>query len=126
VSNIISIIVYTESTRSSTGIRKVLRPPGTADLMATYPEVNVVLVERDINDWYCSFNSAVIEPSWSPFLNFPGDWDPWLIGTVRTCHLRWIEGCLMAHSEEEMQAVARRMYWEPYKFVRRMPPRRGC
>ncbi len=116
MSNIISIIVYTESTRSSTGIRKVLRPTGTADLMATYPEVNVVLVERDIDDWYCSFNSAVIEPSWGPFLNFPGDWDPWLIGTVRNCHFRWIGGWWITQLEEEMQAVARRMYREPYNL----------
>ena len=101
-------------------------PPAVAfaeDLIFTYPEAKVILVERDIEAWYHSFNSAVIEPSWSPFLNFLGDWDPWLIGPVRDCHFRWIRGWFKAQSKEEMQAKARKMYKDHYDFVRKVTPK---
>lgn len=101
-------------------------PPAIAfaeDLISTYPEAKVILVERDIETWYRSFNSAVIEPCWSPFLNFLGDWDPWLIGPVRDCHFRWIKGWWKANSKDEMQAKARQMYKEHYEFVRRITPK---
>jgi len=101
-------------------------PPAVAfagDLMDVYPEAKVILVERDIDEWYRSFNTAVIEPSWSPFLNFLGDWDPWLIGPVRDCHFRWIRGWWGAQSKEEMQVKARSMYREHYAFVRENTPR---
>lgn len=96
-------------------------PPAVAfadDLIAIYPEAKVILVERNIDDWYTSFNSAVIESSWSPFLNFLGDWDPWLIGPVRDCHFRWIRGWWKVQSKDEMQALAKRMYTSHYDFVR--------
>lgn len=101
-------------------------PPAVAfadDLIATYPEAKVILVERDIDAWYRSFNSAVIEPSWSPFLNFLSDWDPWLLGPVRDCHSRWIRGWWRAQSKEEMQAVAKTMYRNYYELVRNSVPK---
>lgn len=101
-------------------------PPAVAfaaELMNAYPEAKVILVERDVDDWYRSFNTAVIEPSWSPFLNFLGDWDPWLIGPVRDCHFRWIRGWWKAESKEEMQAMARKMYRDHYDSVRKNTPK---
>lgn len=100
-------------------------PPAVAfagELMATYPEAKVILVERDIDNWYRSFNSAVIVNSWSPLLNFLGDWDPWLIGPVRDCHFRWIRGWFKAQSKEEMQEKAKSMYREHYAWVRKNTP----
>ena len=70
-------------------------PPAVAfaqELISTYPEAKVILVERDLEAWYSSFDSAVIGPSWSRFVNFLGDWDPWIIGPMRDTHLRWIRG----------------------------------
>lgn len=101
-------------------------PPAVAfaeDLILAYPEAKVILVERNVNDWYRSFNTAVIEPCWSPFLNFLGDWDPWLIGPVRDCHFRWIKGWWKAQSKADMQAKATTMYMEHYEFVRRITPK---
>ena len=100
-------------------------PPAVAfaeELISTYPEAKVILVERDLEAWYESFNKAVMEPSWSPFLNFLGDWDPWIIGPIRDTHHRWIRGWCGVNSKEEMQAKARDMYRSHYELVRRITP----
>jgi hypothetical protein len=73
------------------------------ELVELYPEAKVILVERDIEGWYIGFNNAVIEPSWSPLLNFMSDLDPWLIGPLRDCHHWWIRGWWKANSKVEMQ-----------------------
>ena len=101
-------------------------PPAVAfaeELITTYPEAKVILVHRDIDAWYRSFNTAIIEACWSPFLNFLGDWDPWLIGPFRDCHFRWIRGWWKVNSKEAMQAKARTMYTEHYDFVRKITPK---
>ncbi|KAI9691512.1 MAG: hypothetical protein M1822_007583 [Bathelium mastoideum] len=38
------------------------------DLIAAYPEAKVILVERDRDRWFNSFNEAVIGPCWNPVL----------------------------------------------------------
>ena len=101
-------------------------PPAIAfaqELVETYPEAKVILVERDIEAWYASFYSAVGEPSWSPFLKFLGYLDPWIIGPVRECHYRWIRGWWKADSKAAMQEKARAMYREHYAMVRRITPK---
>ena len=101
-------------------------PPAVAfasELVDVYPEAKVVLVEREIESWYRSFDAAVIIPTWSPFLNFLGDYDPWIIGPVRDCHHRWVRGWWKANSKREMQEKAREMYREHYAQVRRIVPK---
>ena len=101
-------------------------PPAIAfaeELVDLYPEAKVVLVEREIESWYNSFNAAVIIPTWSPFLNFLGNFDPWIIGPVRDCHYRWIRGWWKVNSKKDMQEKARDMYKEHYAQVRRIVPK---
>ncbi len=101
-------------------------PPAIAfaeELVATYPNAKVILVERDVDDWYQSMDKAVIRSSWSPWLNFLADVDPWLVGPLRDCHHRWIRGWWKAGSEEEMREKAREMYREHYALVRRITPK---
>lgn len=93
------------------------------DLISIYPEAKVILVHRDIEAWYRSFDNALIEAFWSPFLHFLSDWDPWLMGRFRDCHHRWIRGWWKANSKEEMQAKARMMYREHYELVRKITPK---
>ena len=100
-------------------------PPAVAfapELIAMYPGAKVILVEREVEAWYASFDKAVMEPSWSPFLNFLGNWDPWIIGPVRDTHHRWIRGWWKAGSKKEMQDKARGMYRDHYELVRRITP----
>jgi DNA polymerase III delta subunit len=40
------------------------------DLVAAYPEAKVILVERNRDAWFNSFNEAVIGPCWIPVLQF--------------------------------------------------------
>ena len=101
-------------------------PPAIAfaeELINVYPEAKVILVERDIESWYTSINAAVINPTWSPLLNFLGDFDPWLIGPVRDCNFRWVRGWWKAGSKKEMQEMARDRYREHYALVRRLVPK---
>lgn len=100
-------------------------PPAVAfaeELVSIYPEAKIILVERDIEAWYSSFNNVAIESSWSPFLNFLGDWDPWIYGPVRDTHFRWIRGWWKANSKEDMQDKARDMYRAHYELGRRITP----
>ena len=101
-------------------------PPAIAfaeELIDIYPEAKVILVERDIDSWSTSFNAAVITPTWTPLLNFLGDFDPWLIGPVRDCHLRWVRRWWKANSKKEMREMVKGKYEEHYALVRRLVPK---
>ncbi|KAJ3960975.1 hypothetical protein N0V92_002325 [Colletotrichum tropicale] len=43
----------------------------TDDLLEAYPEAKVVLVDRDIDSWYKSFNECVVAPF--------SDWQAWMV-----------------------------------------------
>ena len=101
-------------------------PPAIAfaeELIQMYPDAKIILVERDIEAWFESMNKNVIESSWSPFLKFLADWDPWLVGPMRDCHHRWIRGWWKANDKLEMRERARGMYKEHYELVRRVTPK---
>lgn len=101
-------------------------PPAIAfaqELVELYPEAKVILVERNVDAWYSSMNEVVIKSSWSPFLNFLADLDPWLVGPIRDCHHRWIKGWWKANTMKEMQEKARSMYTEHYALVRKVTPK---
>lgn len=93
------------------------------ELIATYPDARVVLVERDIEDWYRSFNDAVIEPAFGRLASVLRLWEPTLLGPIMDCHDRWIRGWFKARYKEQMQGNARRMYKEHYQLVRRITPK---
>lgn len=64
-------------------------PPVVAfaeDLIAAYPDAKVILVERDIESWYKSFNAGVIEPMWGKLINFVAACDPFWLGPIAECH----------------------------------------
>ena len=46
------------------------------DLLEAYPEAKVVLMERDIDRWYVSFDDAVIKVMWRPWGNWIASLDP--------------------------------------------------
>lgn len=99
-------------------------PPAVAfaeDLIAAYPDAKVVLVERDIESWYKSFDANVIEPMWNKFINLIAACDPFL-GPVAACHHRWARWWLGATGKKEMLAKARDKYREHYALVRRVTP----
>lgn len=100
-------------------------PPAVAfaeDLIAAYPDAKVVLVEREVESWYKSFDANVIEPMWNKLINLIAACDPFLLGPVAACHHRWARWWLGATGKKEMQAKARDKYREHYALVRKVTP----
>jgi len=101
-------------------------PPAVAfaeDLVAAYPEAKVILVEREIESWYRSFDTNVIAAQWSLMISFVSELDPWFLRPVRRCHRRWATGWMNSHCQAEMQEKARRAYRDHYALVRRVTPK---
>ena len=101
-------------------------PPAVAfaeDLVAAYPEAKVILVEREIESWYRSFDTNVITAQWSPMISFVSELDPWLLRPVRRCHRRWATGWMDSDCQAEMQEKARQAYRNHYALVRRVTPK---
>lgn len=92
------------------------------DLLACYSEAKVVLVERDIEKWYQSFNEGVILNLWSPIIRTIAQLDTRFMGKLGSTSARWTEGWMGANSREEMQEKARGKYREHYALVERVTP----
>ena len=82
------------------------------ELIEQYPEAKIILVEREIESWYKSFNKGVIETTWDTFAvtRVLSVLEPQL---VRPIHQLWWDllgrkdGYFGAESLQEMQASAR-------------------
>lgn len=101
-------------------------PPAVAfaeDLIAAYPKAKVILVEREIESWYRSFDTNVINAQWSPMISFVSELDPWFLGAVKRCHRRWATGWMDSHCRAEMQEKSRPAYRDHYALVRRVTPK---
>ena len=101
-------------------------PPAVAfaeDLVAAYPDAKVILVEREIESWYRSFDTNIIAAQWNPLISFVSELDPWLLRPVRRCHRRWATGWMASAGRVEMQQKARQAYRDHYALVRRDTPK---
>ncbi|MCJ1336348.1 hypothetical protein MMC09_001624 [Bachmanniomyces sp. S44760] len=101
-------------------------PPAVAfaeDLVAAYPEAKVILVEREIESWYRSFDTNIIDAQWSPMIGFVSELDPWFLRPVKRCHRRWATGWMDSRSKIEMQEKSRQAYRDHYALVRRVTPK---
>lgn len=92
------------------------------DLLHCYPDAKVVLVERDLEKWYKSFNDGIIANVWSPIIRLIAQLDTRFVGKLGGTSRRWTEGWIEAHSQGEMQEKARRKYREHYALVERVTP----
>ncbi|KXJ87161.1 P-loop containing nucleoside triphosphate hydrolase protein, partial [Microdochium bolleyi] len=92
------------------------------ELVEAFPESKVVLVERDIETWYTSFDHTIMQGLWSPVNNFVAALDPWFLGPTAGVHHAWIKGWFKAGGLEEMRAGARGHYREYYAHVRKVTP----
>ncbi|KAI4270504.1 MAG: hypothetical protein LQ337_006635 [Flavoplaca oasis] len=103
-------------------ITDVPATPFAEDLITAYPDAKIILMERDIDSWFTSFDNNVIKTIWAPYTQFIGSVDPWYVGPLKDMHMRWVRGWMAAHSEEEMRRVAKRCYREHNEMVRRITP----
>ena len=101
-------------------------PPAVAfaeDLIEAYPEAKVILVERDVESWYRSFDTNIIEAQWSPMISFISELDPFFLRPVKRCHRRWATGWMDSHNKTEMRAKSRQVYHDHYALVRSVTPK---
>ena len=92
------------------------------ELIAAYPDAKVVLVERDVERWYPSFERTIIDALMAPDLAWCVRLDPAWLGRVHGLYARWVRGALRARDQAEMRAHARDAYREHYAEVRRLTP----
>ena len=92
------------------------------DLLHCYPDAKVVLVKRDIEKWYQSFNDGIIMNVWSPVVRLVSRLDSHFVGKLGGTATRWTEGWIGAHSRKEMQEKARGKYEEHYALIERLTP----
>ncbi|KXJ88433.1 hypothetical protein Micbo1qcDRAFT_214327 [Microdochium bolleyi] len=93
------------------------------ELLHAYPDAKVVLVERDIESWYQSFDDNVAQHVFGFVINLVALLDRWFLGRLASLHHRWARGWMGSTSREEMRACARDKYREHYAHVRRITPR---
>ena len=93
------------------------------DLVAAYSEAKVVLMERNIESWYTSFDDAVVKVMWGRWGHLIANLDPWFVGPIRDVHLRWAKDWMGANSAEEMRIKAKTKYQEHYELIRKIVPR---
>lgn len=94
------------------------------ELIETYSEAKVVLVERDIERWYQSFE-VMINEMYNPILNVLRVLDPQLIGPLATMYYHVYkdrQGFCRTDDKKELQATARNLYREHYEHVRQLCP----
>ena len=92
------------------------------DLIAAYPEARVILVERDIDTWYKSFNDTVIRFMYFGYVKWMVIlFDPPLLH-YSTMTMKWVRGWLEANSQDEMRAKAKDKYRKHCELVRKATP----
>ncbi|KAI1264940.1 efflux pump antibiotic resistance protein [Xylariaceae sp. FL1019] len=92
------------------------------ELIAAYPEAKVVLVERDIDKWYKSFDENVIRHLYDFVGNLVSKLDRWFLGPPVSVHHRWARGWMRAGTQAEMQQNAKEHYRKHYENVRMCTP----
>ncbi|KXJ88721.1 hypothetical protein Micbo1qcDRAFT_166164 [Microdochium bolleyi] len=100
-----------------------------AELIAAYPDAKVVLVQRDTEAWFRSFDDNVVKHLYDPVLKVVAMLDRWFLGPVAGVHYRWAEtwmgvkaGGGRAEGEQRIRAVAKGFYEQHYAHVRSITP----
>ena len=91
------------------------------ELIAAYPEAKVVLVERDIEPWYKSFERVFINNYESGLFAFVAWLDPRKTGLLNTALRNSVARCqFRANNSEEFRANAQPVYREHYAKIRKL------
>jgi hypothetical protein len=95
------------------------------ELIAAYPEAKVVLVERDIESWYRSFQE-IIDGYYTRINDILPILDPQLLGPANRLFayvFRDRKGFFRATNKQELRDNARIVYKEHYAHVRAITPK---
>ncbi|KAF8859967.1 hypothetical protein BDZ45DRAFT_340272 [Acephala macrosclerotiorum] len=92
------------------------------ELLAAYPNVKVILVQRDFDAWMKSFD-LVIGGLFSPGNVIFSFLDPKWMGRSKRVTMGWARGHFHANSAKEMRANSKEAYERHYFNVRRLIPK---
>ena len=101
-------------------------PPASGfaeELIALYPDAKVILIEREIESWFTTFDNAIFNSMWGPLINFVADLGSRFVGRLRSSHYRWARGYMHTSNAEEKRRNARDVYKAHYDLVRRVTPK---
>jgi hypothetical protein len=87
------------------------------EFMAAYTEAKVVLVERDLAKWECSFEEGIIKNCWSPVIEVVAKLDRRFVGRLHSVVQRWRGAWMDVKNEEGMRKNAVKNYKEHYAMV---------
>ena len=94
------------------------------DLIHAYPEAKIVLVERDIEDWYRSFDATVLTELFSRVADVIVNYIEPLVGSlIGPMSRKLIYGYFHASTLDEVRQNARGVYREHYRRIREAVPK---
>lgn len=94
------------------------------ELMLAYPEAKIILVERDVEDWYKSFDATVITELFSKVADVTvGYIEPMLGSQVGPLSRKIIYGYFHAKTPDDVRFNARKIYNQHYKSIREAAPK---
>ena len=92
------------------------------ELIETYPEAKVVLVEREIESWFKSWET-LIDAAFSPLLRVLSYTDPLWFGKIQNVGMLWMETQLRARTKQQALDNSRDVYRRHYAEIRRITPK---
>jgi hypothetical protein len=92
------------------------------ELVDAYPDAKVIIVERDVEAWYKSFNDTIINGTFDPITTFVCALDAPL-GSFLALTKTYVRGWFKANTEKEFQKNARDTYIKHYELVRAVVPK---
>lgn len=94
------------------------------ELMAAYPEAKIILVERDVEGWYKSFDASFVTELYSRVSHVIFGYVEPLVGShAGFLSRKLILGYFHAKTPDEVRQNARRAYREHYRRVREAAPK---
>ncbi|KAG9256220.1 efflux pump antibiotic resistance protein [Emericellopsis atlantica] len=93
------------------------------ELVAAYPEAKVVLIERDIDNWYESYMHSIVTNVFDPMANLLIIIERSYFRSVGLVQKRAVEGWAGIHSYKEGARKAKNVYRAHYALVSKITPK---
>lgn len=94
-----------------------------AELIAAYPEAKVVLVERDVESWFKSFDEGVVSSLFTRISAVLSRIDKTYLKPLDDVTHLYMRGMFRANTREELRENAKMVYTEHYEMIRRITPK---
>lgn len=92
------------------------------ELVAAYPDAKVVLVERDADAWFRSFDESIIQTMYHPLWRYLAALGARYVAEVDALTTTWAKHAFKATTRDEFRANARDTYREHYRAIRAATP----